>query len=33
MIFATVFQHGGHRGHGGGIKTLCYSVVKQSGEN
>ena len=21
-----------HRGHRGGIKTLCYSVVKQSGE-
>ena len=32
MIFTTVFHHGGHRGHGGEIKTLCYSVVKPSGE-
>ena len=26
------FHHRGRRGHRGGIKTLCYSVVKQSGE-
>ena len=32
MIFTTVFHHRGRRGHRGGIKTLCYSVVKQSGE-